>query len=106
MFGWLKKKNSGSTRHPTQHVNAKDAARVLRREGFRCYPYIIAGVEVAGIDKKTNGRIYEVYRSQSRSTALSYLNGIPGGVIPESHYVVVETPQGNVGRDIAGLYDE
>jgi hypothetical protein len=106
MFGWLKKKSTASKQLPAQHVSAKDAPRVLAANGFKCYGYITAGVEVAGFDKKDNGNVYEVYRSQSRATALSFLNAIPQGVLPERHYVIVETPQGNVGKDMLGVFDE
>jgi hypothetical protein len=106
MFGWMKKKTTASKQLPAQQVSAKDAPRVLAQNGFKCYGYIIAGVEVAGIDKKDNGNVYEVYRSQNRATALSFLNAIPQGVLPERHYVIVETPQGNVGKDMLGVFDE
>ena len=107
MFDWLMgKKTTASKRLPTQHVDAKDAPRELAKAGFKCYAYITAGVEVAGIDKKDNGMVYEVYRSQRRSTALSFLNAIPAGKIPDLHYVIVETPEGNVGKDVRGVFDE
>ncbi|MCH7990583.1 MAG: hypothetical protein IID46_15690 [Planctomycetes bacterium] len=107
MFGWLKgNQNTASKQHPTQQINSQDAQSELAKAGFKCYGHIIAGVEVAGIDKKNNGQVYEVYKSQTRATAVSFLNAIPKSCISEGHYVIVETPQGNVGKDIMGVFDE
>lgn len=112
MLNWLKRvtgkrtAGKGSVVLPGRTLSADEAPRELAREGFRCYAHIVPGVEVAGIDKKQNGRVYEIYRCSQRTTAVSFLKGIPEGVIPESHYVVVETPSGNVGKDTIGIYDE
>ena len=112
MFDWLKRITgtrtaaSGSVMLLGRILSADEAPRELAGEGFRCCAHIVPGVEVAGIDKKQNGRVYEIYRCGQRSTAVRFLKGIPAGTIPESHYVVVETPSGNVGRDSLGIYDE
>lgn len=107
MFGNSKnKQTTASEIHPTRQLSAEEAPRELARAGFRCYGYLSAGVEVAGIDKKDNGWVYEVYTGQSRNSAIAFLQGIPNGCIPEGHYVIVETPQGNLGRDVLGMFDE
>lgn len=48
--------------------------------------------------------IYEVHRSGSRAEALALLRGRE--VREERLYIIVETPEGNVGRDMIMLFDE
>lgn len=97
---------TGSKRKKPQFVTAEDAPQVLAKAGFKCYAYIIDGVSVAGIDKKVNGNVYEVYKSRSRANAMKFLGAIPTSVIPPLHYIIVETPEGNVGKDVRGTFDE
>lgn len=103
VFDWF---GRGQKTKKPQVVSAKDAPEVLAKAGFKCYAYIIEGVSVAGIDKKLNGNVYEVYKSDRRATAMSFLNAIPTSALPPLHYVIVETPEGNVGKDVKGTFDE
>jgi hypothetical protein len=68
--------------------------------------YMIEGVRVAGLDTKTEGWIYEVYQCSSLDVALKFLEAIPINEIPEAYYIIVETPFGNVGKDLNGIFDE
>lgn len=47
---------------------------------------------------------YEVHTAPSRSDALAFLR--EQEVREEGHYVIVETPEGNVGRDLIMIFDE
>ncbi len=73
---------------------------------LKAYPYLIGGVNVKGVKRNIDGCTYEVYGCRSRDTALDFLRCIPGSAIPPLHYVIVETPCGNVGKDINCLFDE
>jgi len=68
--------------------------------------YMIDGVRLVGLDTKTSGYVYEVYQSDSLDTAMRFLEDIPQDQIPELYYVIVETPVGNVGKDVNGMFDE
>jgi hypothetical protein len=103
LFDWFR---GGKKVSKAQVVSEKDAPVVLAKAGFKCYAYIIDGVCVAGIDKKPNGNVYEVYKSGCRATAMKFLSAIPTSAIPPLHYVIVETPEGNVGKDVRGTFDE
>ncbi|MFF2009615.1 hypothetical protein ACFVWY_11140 [Streptomyces sp. NPDC058195] len=47
---------------------------------------------------------YHVYRGPDRAHALEFLRGTP---VMEPHvYVIVETPQGNLGRDLIYVFEE
>jgi hypothetical protein len=52
----------------------------------------------------SGGNRYEVYSASSRSEALSFLRGKE--VKEERLYVIVETPEGNFGRDLIWIFDE
>ena len=75
-------------------------------EQFRFRQYKIAGVRASHLQEQADGKIYEVYRAESRATALRFLSRIPASEIPPLFYVIAKTPQGNVGRDAGGLFDE
>jgi hypothetical protein len=47
---------------------------------------------------------YEIYKAPSKSVALEYLKTKP--VTKPLYYVIVETPEGNWGKDIDGIYQE
>jgi HEAT repeat protein len=49
-------------------------------------------------------RVYRVHQGPSRDAALSFLADHP--VMRMHEYVIVETPEGNYGRDISGIFDE
>lgn len=68
--------------------------------------YMIEGVRLVGLDTKKKGWIYEVYQSNSLDVALKFLEAIPVNEIPETYYIIVETPSGNVGKDLNGMFDE
>lgn len=63
---------------------------------------------VRGIDFKekevTSGNTYEVYTGPSRSAAMEFLRQTE--VKEERHYVVVETPEGNVAKDLITIFNE
>jgi len=47
---------------------------------------------------------YEVYRGPSKRAALAFLRH--KSVFQRNFYIIVETPEGNYGRDIDGVFDE
>lgn len=73
---------------------------------FKFRKYKIPGVNPISWEEKTDGRRYEVYRSNTRAKALEFLTNIPTTEIPQLFYIIVETPQGNVGKDLQGIFDE
>jgi hypothetical protein len=48
--------------------------------------------------------VYEVHRGPDAASAREFLAGKQ--VSKPHHYVIVETPQGNYGRDKDGIYKE
>ena len=68
--------------------------------------YMIEGVRLVGLDTKPKGYVYEVYQGDSLDVAMRFLKSIPVEGIPEMYYVIVETPFGNVGKDVRGLFEE
>jgi hypothetical protein len=56
------------------------------------------------VDKKDNGRVYEVHWVRSEAVALEYLRR--RDVRIEGYYVIVETPHRTLGRDMIMIYDE
>ncbi len=54
--------------------------------------------------KKTDSGVYEVYRCASEADALAFLRR--RDVPEEKYYLIVETPQRNLGRDLIGIFDE
>jgi len=67
--------------------------------------HVVEGIQVVSVGTNANGT-YEVYRCSSRTTALQFLRSIPQDAIPPTYYVVVETPGGNLGKDLKGIFDE
>lgn len=49
---------------------------------------------------------YEMYSADSKAAAMRFLERIPTSQIPRQYYVVVETPEGNFGKDVDGVYEE
>jgi hypothetical protein len=47
---------------------------------------------------------YEIYKAPSKTVALDFLKG--KSVTKSFYYLIVETPEGNWGRDIDGIYQE
>jgi hypothetical protein len=47
---------------------------------------------------------YRTYRGPSKAAAMAFLQANP--VSQPLHYIVVETPEGNFGGDISGIYEE
>jgi hypothetical protein len=68
--------------------------------------YMPEGMQVFGLDRKDNGRMYEVYRADCLATAMRFLRSLPREDIPPRYYVIVETPEGNVGRDLEVIFNE
>jgi len=52
----------------------------------------------------TDGNEYLVYVAATRSAAMSFLRSTP--VKEERHYLIVETPGGNLGKDMIMIFDE
>jgi len=48
--------------------------------------------------------VYRIYRAPDAASAKAFLSGQPEP--QQYHYIVVETPEGNYGRDIQGIYQE
>ena len=47
---------------------------------------------------------YEVYEAKTKKDAMNFLNG---KIVTEKlYYICVDTPEGNFGRDINGIYEE
>lgn len=53
---------------------------------------------------KIKNNIYEVYTARNKQDAHEFLQNKP--VSKSLYYIVVETPDGTWGKDIAGLYQE
>jgi zinc-ribbon domain len=54
--------------------------------------------------EKKGGYKYHIYRGPGKEAALAYLKALP---LPKKlEYHIVETPDGNFGRDVAGMFDE
>jgi hypothetical protein len=56
------------------------------------------------VDRKDNGRVYEVHWVKSEAVALEYLRH--RDVRQEGYYVIVETPGRDLGRDMIMIFDE
>ncbi|MGH9386113.1 MAG: hypothetical protein ACRD2N_17685 [Vicinamibacterales bacterium] len=52
----------------------------------------------------TDGNEYLVYTAVTRADAMSFLRSTP--VKEERHYLIVETPDGSVGKDMIMVFDE
>lgn len=79
---------------------------VFNNQEFRFRKYKIAGITPVSWEEMMDGRRYEVYRCNTRAVALKFLQSIPTTEIPRLFYIIVETPQGNVGKDLQGIFDE
>mgnify|MGYP003603641985 CR=1 FL=1 len=54
--------------------------------------------------ENTNGNRYEVYRAKSKADAMAFLRSQE--VREERRYIVVETPEGNLGKDLIMIFNE
>src|SRR4051794_29315111 len=57
--------------------------------------------------KKTEhsqGNRYDVYSGKDRNEAFAFLRGLE--IKEERHYAIVETPDGNFGKDLIMIFDE
>lgn len=54
--------------------------------------------------ENTNGNRYEVYRAKSKADAMAFLRAQE--VREERRYIVVETPEGNIGKDLIMIFNE
>jgi hypothetical protein len=54
--------------------------------------------------QQPDGNTYDVYSAQTRSDGLSFLR--QHEVKEERRYAIVETPQGNIGKDFIMIFDE
>ena len=54
--------------------------------------------------RQADGNTYDVYRAATRSEALAFLRGLE--VKEERRYAIVETPEGNIGKDFILIFDE
>ncbi len=55
-------------------------------------------------EDRANGATYRTYRGGSKADALAFL--AEQNVTQREYYLVVETPEGNFGKDIQGFYQE
>src|ERR1700686_3519635 len=83
-----------------------EEAKAAIRKACRCIDYMIDGIRFSRLETRDEKYEYEIYKSPSRQTALRFLRSVPSHRIPTLYYVIVETPTGNIGRDIRGLFDE
>ncbi len=90
-----------STARTNENIDA-----VFNDREFKFRKYKIEGITPVSWEEMTDGRMYEVYRSNTRVKALEFLNSIPTAEIPRLFYIIVETPQGNMGKDMKGIFDE
>src|SRR5450759_4854737 len=56
-----------------------------------------------GTENTDNGR-YDVYEAKDRQSALQFLREVE--VKEPFSYVIVETPAGNLGKDVISIYDD
>ncbi len=49
---------------------------------------------------------YEIYRAKDKRAAMRFLARVPQADIEPRYYVVVETPEGEFGKDIDGIYQD
>lgn len=61
-------------------------------------------VEFLRHDKDNNKNVWMVYKASSKTDAMAFLS--KQVVDRPSYYIIVETPEGNFGRDIDGIYQE
>ena len=87
-------------------ITTEDAFIREAQRTYKAFAYLVDGIRIVGLDRKHNGNIYEVYNCDSREAAIRFLRAVPAGAIPPLYYVVVETPHGNIGKDISGIFDE
>ena len=55
-------------------------------------------------EDRDNGNTWVVYKAPSKAVAMSFLS--KNTIDRPSYYVIVETPEGNFGKDIHGIYQE
>jgi hypothetical protein len=73
---------------------------------FKFIRFLVPDIKMVHIDKKNNGNIYEVYFAPDYITGVDFLRKIPRNEIPPQYYIIVETPEGNIGKDIDGIFNE
>lgn len=61
------------------------------------------GIQFVGTERQPDATYY-VYRARSRSSALEFLRARP--VKEQLVYTIVETPEGNLGRDLICIFEE
>lgn len=80
-----------------------------RSDQWKFKKYCENDVLVDRIERRHQGLhnfTYEIYHADSKHAATCFLQRIPISEIPKQHYVVVETSEGNLGKDIDGIYEE
>jgi len=70
--------------------------------------YLVDGIVAGVVSKvtKPDGKVYEIWQGRSREAAMAFLRRIPKSEIPNLYYVIVENPEGAVGKDLNGIFDE
>ena len=61
------------------------------------------------IEKRHQGMFnftYEIYKAKSKRAAMCFLARVPEVDIEAQYYVVVETPEGEFGKDTDGIYQD
>ena len=84
--------------HPSIAETLESLALIQKTQG-------IEHSDVTFKERITNDNgIYDVYHGPSRCNALRFLRLMP--VMQEGVYLVVETPEGNVGKDLISIFNE
>ena len=78
-------------------------------DDFRFKYYCQNDVVISRVERRhqgVNNYVYEMYSANSKEKAMNFLNRIPTSEIPPQFYIVVETPEGEWGKDIDGIYQD
>lgn len=67
-------------------------------------PYDVSRLVTFRETENTNGNRYEVYRAKCKADAMAFLRAQE--VREERRYIIVETPEGNFGKDLIMIFDE
>lgn len=78
----------------------------FNEDQFRFMKNMTVGIVPVSWKEMDDGKRYEVYRSNTKAIALEFLNSISTTEIPKLFHIIVETPQGNVGKNTEGVFDE
>jgi hypothetical protein len=105
IFGFLRKKTKDKSIPAKPEIKVVPGAKLKDTIGG---PYLIDGIvrETVSIDRKDDGKVYEIWQGNEMETAIAFLRSIPTKAFRHLYYVIVETPSGNAGKDCDGMFDE